>query len=196
MTRIRTKNVSGAWRNGLAPLSAKGGTSGTAASDDFGLVAGAMSAVTLMSLLKGIIGQPHPPRYDDNDLLRAAQHWKYGMPSNHSYFVWFVAAFVYLLHATMGGASWSARLLPLRLPRALARDPSFPLSAALNIASSTSTAAAGLPPPPLHGCSRVVPCRRDQMRIFARVPGVPHDTAGRDRVGAGVVPGGRMVRAL
>ena len=34
------------------------------------------------------------------------------------------------------------------------------------------------------------------MRIFARVPGVPHDTAGRDRVGAGVVPGGGVVRAL
>jgi hypothetical protein len=71
MTRSNTnKNVSGAWRNGIAPLSAKGGTSGTAASDDVGLVAGAMSAVTLTSVLKGIIGQPRPPRYDDNDLLR------------------------------------------------------------------------------------------------------------------------------
>ncbi len=70
MTRIRTKNVSGAWRNGLAPLSAIGGTSGTAASDDVGLLAGAMSAVTLTSVLEGIIGQPRPPRYDDDNLLR------------------------------------------------------------------------------------------------------------------------------
>jgi hypothetical protein len=70
MTRIRTKNVLGAWRNGLAPLSAKGGTSGTAASDNVGLIAGTMSAVTLTSVLKGIIGQPRSPRYGDDNLLR------------------------------------------------------------------------------------------------------------------------------
>jgi hypothetical protein len=28
-----------------------------------------MSAVTLTSILKGIIGQPRPPRYDDDNLL-------------------------------------------------------------------------------------------------------------------------------
>ncbi len=87
------------------------------------------------------------------------------MPSNHSCFVWFVAAFVYLLHATMGGASWLARLLPSRSPRASARDPSSPFSAALDVASSSSTAAAGLPPPPLHGRSRIVPRCRERMRI-------------------------------
>jgi hypothetical protein len=118
------------------------------------------------------------------------------MPSNHSCFVWFVAAFVYLLHATMGGASWLARSLPSRSPHALARDPSSPSSAALDFASLSLTAAAGLPPPPLHGRSRIVPRCRDRMRTFARVPGVPHNTAGRDRVSAGVVPGGGVVRAL
>ncbi len=117
------------------------------------LLVGAMSAVTLTSVLKGVIKQPRPPRYDDYDpLVGAAQHREYGMPSNHSCFVWFVAAFVYL-YVTRGGASWSARSLPSRSIRLSSTcDPSPPSSAGLDVASSSSstssssssTAAAGL----------------------------------------------------
>ena len=103
------------------------------------LLVGAMSAVTLTSVLKGIIKQPRPPRYDDDLLLSgAAQHREYGMPSNHSCFVWFVAAFVYL-HVTRGGASWSARSLPSRSIRLSSCDPSTPPSSSSSSSSSTSS---------------------------------------------------------
>ncbi|KAL3778278.1 hypothetical protein ACHAW5_010149 [Stephanodiscus triporus] len=83
---------------------------------------GVMIAVASTSILKGIIRQPRPPRYDDDyyhdrDLRHHHQvvmpRREHGMPSNHSCFVWFVATFV-VLYVSRGGATWSARHLPSR----------------------------------------------------------------------------------
>jgi dolichyldiphosphatase len=104
------------------------------------LLAGAVSAASLTSVLKAIVGQPRPPRYDDDDVVHRRDC---GMPSNHSCFAWFVASFV-CLYVTRGGASWSAGSLPSRRPppRASTRDSSPPPPPSPSPSAAPATTAA------------------------------------------------------
>ena len=81
------------------------------------LLAGSVASAVVTSILKQIIQQPRPPRYDD-----AEGEVEFGMPSNHACFAWFCAAFV-VLYIRRGGAAWAATTLP---SRALALHPNAP----------------------------------------------------------------------
>ncbi|KAL3817821.1 hypothetical protein ACHAXA_002688 [Cyclostephanos tholiformis] len=96
------------------------------------LLVGVLLAVSLTSIMKSIIRHPRPPRYDDDD----GRAREYGMPSNHSCFVWFVAAFA-MLYVTRreGGMAWSAKSLQSRM----IRHPSSTCDAPSSSSSSSSS---------------------------------------------------------
>lgn len=72
---------------------------------------GSISSSIITSILKRIIQQPRPPRYDDDVDVEGDAEVDYGMPSNHSSFAFFCASFV-ILYILRGGAIWAVRSLP------------------------------------------------------------------------------------
>lgn len=62
------------------------------------LLAGSVLSSLFVSIVKKIIRQPRPPRHDTSD----DEEVEYGMPSNHSCFAWFLAAFA-ILHVLRSG---------------------------------------------------------------------------------------------
>ena len=70
------------------------------------LLTGSLICVGGSALLKEAIKQPRPRRFDHDPM----EEMEYGMPSNHSSFVWFGATWV-VLYIIRGGNAWSARSL-------------------------------------------------------------------------------------
>ncbi|KAL7525868.1 hypothetical protein ACHAWF_004897 [Thalassiosira exigua] len=112
------------------------------------LLVGSVASTGVCTLLKAVVRQPRPPRYDDG---AHAGGWsstgcEHGMPSNHAVSAWFVAAFV------------------AAVAFAFVRDVEGPRGA---VAS---------PPRGCRGGSvRVGRCR---LLVFAGVPGISHAGAG------------------
>ena len=72
------------------------------------LLVGSLLSTLVSSILKRLVRQPRPSRYDS-----AEGEDEYGMPSNHSCFAWFCAAFL-ILYVVRRGAVWAASSLPSR----------------------------------------------------------------------------------
>ena len=83
------------------------------------LLIGLLLCTATCSLLKRIIGQPRPVRYDDDDGI------EYGMPSNHSAFVWFAATFIILCLKQRGESPSKWWHLPSRVHYLHNRDNSL-----------------------------------------------------------------------
>ena len=75
------------------------------------LLTGVLGSVAVTSLLKRIIQQPRPMRHDYNIILDM-EEMDYGMPSNHSCFVFFIATFITLYCIRSVGAKWTVNKLP------------------------------------------------------------------------------------
>jgi len=71
------------------------------------LIGSLFSAVT-SAILKKLIQEPRPDRYDDDD-----DDVEFGMPSNHSCFAWFCCTFV-MMYVVKRGGVWAASKLPSR----------------------------------------------------------------------------------
>ncbi|KAL7536737.1 hypothetical protein ACHAXR_007373 [Thalassiosira sp. AJA248-18] len=65
------------------------------------LLVGSLFSAIVASILKQLVKQPRPSRYDDDDNDDAVVV-EYGMPSNHSCFAWFGATFI-ILYVLRGG---------------------------------------------------------------------------------------------
>ncbi|KAK1744203.1 hypothetical protein QTG54_004736 [Skeletonema marinoi] len=65
------------------------------------LIGSLFSAVT-SAILKKLIQEPRPDRYDDDD-----DDVEFGMPSNHSCFAWFCCTFV-MMYVVKRGGVWAA----------------------------------------------------------------------------------------
>lgn len=74
------------------------------------LLIGVLGSVGVTSLLKKVIQQPRPLRHDYIIL----EEMDYGMPSNHSCFVFFIATFITLYCIREVGAKWTVNTLPSR----------------------------------------------------------------------------------
>ena len=78
----------------------------------FLLVGGVLSAI-VTSILKGVVKEPRPARFDCYDLEKEdEEEIEYGMPSNHSCFAFFIATWVVLYVLRSGGRRWAIRSLP------------------------------------------------------------------------------------
>lgn len=77
------------------------------------LLTGVLGSVAVTSLLKRIIQQPRPMRHDYNIILDM-EEMDFGMPSNHSCFVFFIATFITLYCIRGVGARWTVNKLPSR----------------------------------------------------------------------------------
>lgn len=71
------------------------------------LLLGSLLSTSCSAILKNLIRQPRPPRYDDEGVV------EFGMPSNHSTFAWFCATFV-VGYIYRGGSFWAATSLKSR----------------------------------------------------------------------------------
>lgn len=75
------------------------------------LLTGVLGSVAVTSLIKRILQQPRPMRHDYNIIL---EEMDYGMPSNHSCFVFFIATFITLYCIRGVGSKWTVNKLPSR----------------------------------------------------------------------------------
>mmetsp|Transcript_33842 Transcript_33842/g.73209 ORF Transcript_33842/g.73209 Transcript_33842/m.73209 type:complete len:282 (-) Transcript_33842:248-1093(-) len=62
------------------------------------LLVGSVSSTAVTSIIKKLVRESRPPRYDD-----VKEEVDYGMPSNHSCYVWFCAVFIVLYTLRGGG---------------------------------------------------------------------------------------------
>ncbi|KAL7472056.1 hypothetical protein ACHAXS_012372 [Conticribra weissflogii] len=72
------------------------------------LLLGSLLSTSCSAILKNLIRQPRPPRYDDDGDA------EFGMPSNHSTFAWFCTIFV-VGYINRGGSFWAATSLKSRV---------------------------------------------------------------------------------
>ena len=72
------------------------------------LLIGSLFSTVISAILKRVIQQPRPDRYDDDDDI------EFGMPSNHSCFAWFCGTFVVMYVVKRGGV-WASSNLPSRM---------------------------------------------------------------------------------
>jgi len=72
------------------------------------LLVGSLISTVISAILKRLIREPRPERYDDD-----IDDIEFGMPSNHSCFAWFVATFV-VMYVVKRGTVWAASNLPSR----------------------------------------------------------------------------------
>ena len=72
------------------------------------LLIGSLFSAAMSAILKRMIQQPRPDRYDDDD-----GKLEFGMPSNHSCFAWFCCTFVMIYVVKQGGV-WAESKLPSR----------------------------------------------------------------------------------
>lgn len=72
------------------------------------LLIGSLFSAATNSILKRMIQQPRPDRYDDED-----GKLEFGMPSNHSCFAWFCCTFV-MIYVVKRGGVWADSNLPSR----------------------------------------------------------------------------------
>ena len=70
------------------------------------LLIGSLFSAVISAILKRVIQEPRPDRYDDGDL-------EFGMPSNHSCFAWFCSTFV-IMYVVKRGEGWAGSKLPSR----------------------------------------------------------------------------------
>lgn len=72
------------------------------------LLIGSLFSTVISAILKRVIQEPRPDRYDDDD-----DDIEFGMPSNHSCFAWFCCTFV-MMYVVRRGGVWASRKLPSR----------------------------------------------------------------------------------
>ena len=72
------------------------------------LLVGSLISTVISAILKRVIREPRPERYDDDK-----DDVEFGMPSNHSCFAWFVTTFG-LMYVVKRGSVWAATNLPSR----------------------------------------------------------------------------------
>lgn len=72
------------------------------------MLLGSLFSAALSAILKRMIQQPRPDRYDDVD-----GKVEFGMPSNHSCFAWFCCTFV-MIYVVKRGGVWADGSLPSR----------------------------------------------------------------------------------
>jgi dolichyldiphosphatase len=73
------------------------------------LLTGVLGSAALTSLIKRILQQSRPMRHDYKE-----EEMDYGMPSNHSCFVFFIATFITLYCIRGVGSKWTVNKLPSR----------------------------------------------------------------------------------
>jgi dolichyldiphosphatase len=71
------------------------------------LLVGILISTVISAMLKRLIQEPRPERYDVEDDI------EFGMPSNHSCFAWFCCTFV-LMYVAKKEVCWAATKLPSR----------------------------------------------------------------------------------
>ena len=78
---------------------------------------GCVTSAFITSILKNVIQEPRPERYDDVVLVVAdakgdESEFEFGMPSNHSCFAWFGATFIVVYVLRGGRRRWAGGSLP------------------------------------------------------------------------------------
>lgn len=69
------------------------------------LLIGSLFSAVISAILKRVIQEPRPDRYDDDGDV------EFGMPSNHSCFAWFCSTFV-IMYVVKRGGVWAGNKLP------------------------------------------------------------------------------------
>ena len=72
------------------------------------LLIGSLFSAVISAILKRVIQEPRPDRYDDDVDV------EFGMPSNHSCFAWFCCTFVMIYVVKRGGVWAASKKLPSR----------------------------------------------------------------------------------
>ena len=70
------------------------------------LLVGCVTSAFITSMLKNVIQEPRPERYDD-DIEGDESEFEFGMPSNHSCFAWFGATFIVVYVLRGGRRRWA-----------------------------------------------------------------------------------------